>query len=94
MTTVGEMTFGEVLGKLFNYSPSFDDGGRYVLGTDESSHAVAAILHQEQDGALKVISFASLVLQPTERSYCSIKLELLAAIFGLKTYRHFLLCHG
>ena len=68
------------------------DGGRFVLDTDASSHAVAAILHQEQDGVLRVISYASRVLQPTERSYCSTKLELLAAIFGLKAYRHFLLC--
>ena len=68
------------------------DGGRFVLDADASSHAVAAILHQEQDGVLRVVSNASRVLQPTERSYCSTKLELLVAIFGLKTYRHFLLC--
>ena len=68
------------------------NGGRFVLDTDASSHAVAAILHQEQEGVLRVISYASRVLQPTERSYCSTKLELLAAIFGLKSYRHFLLC--
>ena len=70
------------------------EGGKYVLDTDACSHSVAAILHQEQDGVLKVISYASRVLQPSETSYCSTKLELLAAVYGLKVYRHFLLCRS
>ena len=70
------------------------DGGKYILDTDASAHAVSAILQQEQDGVLKVICYASRVLQPSETSYCSTKLELLAVIFGLKQYRHFLLCRN
>jgi hypothetical protein len=68
------------------------DVGQFTLDTDASGHAVSAILQQEQDGVLKVICYASRVLQPSEINYCSTKIELLAVIFGLKQYRHFLLC--
>jgi len=70
------------------------DGGNYILDTYASGQAVSAILQQEQDGVLKVIFYASRVLQPNETSYCSTKLELLAVIFELKQYRHFLLCRN
>jgi hypothetical protein len=68
------------------------DNGAYFLDTDASGHSLSTILYQEQEGIKKVISYASRVLQPAERRYCSTRLELLAVVFGLKQYRHFLLC--
>ena len=67
------------------------DGGAYVLETDASTHSLSAILSQYQNGVLRVIAYASRVLQDSERRYCSTKLELLAVVYGLKQYRHFLL---
>ena len=67
------------------------DEGVYTLDTDASSHSLGAVLNQTENGIMKVISYASRILQPSERSYCSVRLELLGLIFGLKKYRHFLL---
>ena len=60
------------------------DEGVYTLDTDASSHSLGAVLNQTQNGIMKVISYASRILQPSERSYCSVRLELLGLIFGLK----------
>jgi len=61
------------------------------LDTDASGEAVGAVLSQWQDGELKVISYASRALSPAERSYCVTRKELLAVVYGLRQYRHFLL---
>jgi len=67
------------------------DDGRFVLDTDASDFAVGAILHQEQNGELKVIAYASRSLSAPERNYCTTRKELLAVIFGLKKFRQHLL---
>ena len=59
------------------------DEGRYVLDSDASDEALGLVLQQEQDGLLKVIAYASRVLQPAERNYCMTRKELLAVIYGL-----------
>lgn len=66
------------------------DDGEYVLDTDASTHSLSAILSQRQNGVLRVIAYQSRVLQDSERSYCSTKLELLALVYGLKKFRNFL----
>jgi transposase InsO family protein len=67
------------------------DNGLYVLDTDASLVGLGAVLQQEQGDHLKVISYASRTLTPTERNYSTTKRELLAVIYGLKQYRQFLL---
>ena len=62
------------------------DEGRYVLDTDASDDVLGLVLQQEQEGLLKVIAYASRALLPTERSYCTIRKELLAVIYGLKLF--------
>jgi predicted aspartyl protease len=68
------------------------DDGQYTLETDASMHSLSSILYQNQEGVNRVICYASRVLQPAERHYSSVRLELLAVVFGLKQFRHFLLC--
>jgi hypothetical protein len=67
------------------------DDCEYKVETDCSTHAAAAILYQKQHDVWRVISFASRVLNNAEANYCSSRLELLAVIFALKKFRHFLL---
>jgi hypothetical protein len=59
--------------------------------SDASSHSVAAILYQKQNSNWHVIAYASRVLNNAEASYCSSRTELLAVVFALKQFRHFLL---
>ena len=66
------------------------DEGRYVLDSDASNEALGLVMRQEQDGVLKVIPYASRVLQSAEKNYCTTRKELLAAVFGLKHFRQFL----
>ena len=67
------------------------DEGPYVLDSDASDEALGLVRKQEQEGVLKVISYASRALQPAESSYCTTRKELLAVIYGLKHFRQFLL---
>ena len=61
--------------------------GEMVLDTDASQVGLGAVLQQWQDGELKVIGYASRVLQKPEISYCTTRLELTAVVFGLKYFR-------
>ncbi|EFP10573.1 hypothetical protein CRE_23798 [Caenorhabditis remanei] len=64
----------------------------YVLETDASSFAIAAVLLQKNDdGLLNVISFASRKLSKAEAKYPPIEGEALAVLFGLQHYRQYLL---
>ena len=65
--------------------------GEYILDTDACDQALGAVLQQRQGGEIKVIAYASRVLQPAEQSYCTTRKELSAIIFGLKQFRHYLL---
>ncbi|KAL1250536.1 hypothetical protein QQF64_018332 [Cirrhinus molitorella] len=50
----------------------------YILHTDASLHGLGAALYQEQDGKMRVISFASRGLSNCEKRYATHKLEFLA----------------
>ena len=67
------------------------DEGEFILDTDCSDFAAGAVLSQRQDGDVRVIAYASRVLNDAEKSYCTTRKELTAFIFGCKTFRHYLL---
>ena len=62
-----------------------------MVDTDASNVALGAVLQQRQGSDLRVIAYASRVLDPAERNYCTTRKELLGIIFGLRTFRHYLL---
>ncbi|EGT32873.1 hypothetical protein CAEBREN_06262 [Caenorhabditis brenneri] len=64
----------------------------YILETDASTIAIAAVLLQKNnEGLLNVISFASRKLSKAESRYPPIEGEALAVLFGLQHYRQYLL---
>ena len=83
-----------LLKELLTQSPILgypQEEGRIVLDTDASDLGLGAVLSQEQDGREVVLSFASRTLTKAERNYCVTRKELLAVMFGLKKFRHYLL---
>jgi len=65
--------------------------GKFVLDVDASMYGAGAILHQYQNGVLRVISYASRQFNTAERAYCTTRQELAAVVFGLKRFRQYLL---
>ena len=60
-----------------------------VLDVDASTHGVGAILHQYQNGEVRVIGYASRLFNAAERYYCTTRHELAAVVFGLKRFRQY-----
>jgi len=69
--------------------PNQDD--KFVLDCDASQCAIGAVLSQIQDGVEKPVAYASKKLSKSERNYCVTKKELLAVVFFVKYFRHYLL---
>jgi transposase InsO family protein len=68
--------------------PHFDlHASPFILQTDASAGGLGAIL--QQDG--HVIAYASRVLNKAECNYSVIQRECLAAVYGMKQFRHYLL---
>jgi len=65
--------------------------GDFVLDVDASMYGAGAILHQYQEGVLRVIGYASRQFNSAERAYCTTRQELAAVVFGLKRFRQYLL---
>ena len=64
----------------------------FVLDTDASGVGVGVVLSQVQNGQEKVISYFSnsKCLSKPERKYCVTRRELLAIVYAVKTFHHFL----
>jgi predicted aspartyl protease len=67
--------------------------GQFILDTDASDKSIGAELTQIQDGKPKVIGYASMVLTPSQRKYCTTRKELLAVVTFTRHFRHYLLCN-
>jgi len=67
------------------------DEGAFFLDTDASDRGLGAVLSQEQNGQEVVIAYASRTLSRPERNYDVTRRELLAVVYGLKSYRQYLL---
>ena len=85
--------FDEVIGSIASDAllphPRFDLP--FILDTDASDTGLGAVLSQVVDGRERPLAFASRRLQPAERKWAIREKEALGIIWGLETYRHFLL---
>jgi hypothetical protein len=64
-----------------------DFSRRFILQTDASSSAVAAVLLQDFDGFRQPITYASRTLTSPENNFFAYELECLAVFFGLEKFR-------
>lgn len=71
--------------------PRFDVPFR--LYTDASDYGIGAVLSQKQDGAERVIAYASRQLTKTERQQPTTEKEALAMIWSIKQFRQYLFGH-
>ena len=62
----------------------------FILDTDASAYGIGAVLSQVQDGQERVIAYGSRSLTKEERRYCVTRKELLAIVYFLKYFRHYL----
>ena len=65
--------------------------GPFILDTDASGEAIGAVLSQIQEGKEQVLAFGSRCLSAAERNYCVTRKELLAVVYFMCYYKHYLL---
>lgn len=64
--------------------------GHFILDTDESANGIGAVLSQMHNGQERVISYAIKTLNQAEKRYCTTKRELLAVVYFVKHFNHYL----
>ena len=62
----------------------------FILDTDASGYGIGAVLSQVQGGKERVVAYGSRTLTKAERSYCVTRRELLAVVFFIKYFQHYL----
>lgn len=62
----------------------------FILQTDASRNAIAAVLMQKADGILQPVSYASRKLSQAEQKYSIYELEGLAVVFGFEKFNLYL----
>jgi hypothetical protein len=62
----------------------------FILDTDASEYGIGAVLSQIQGGVERVISYGSRSLSKQERRYCVTRKEMLACVFFVKHFHHYL----
>lgn len=67
------------------------NGGKFILDTDDSNEAIGAVLSQRKDGREVVICYRSPVLSNSEKNYCVTRKEMLAVVYFIKQFKHYLL---
>ena len=68
--------------------PNFQE--RFILQTDASATALAAVLLQESSGSRRAVAYASRTLTFQERKYSTYELEALAVLFGTEKFKFYL----
>ena len=68
--------------------PCFSE--EFVVDSDASDYGLGAVISQRQDGDEKAIAYASRVLEDHERQYSTTKKEMLAMVYAIKHFRHYL----
>ena len=63
---------------------------KFVLDTDASAFGIGAVLSQVQNGVERVIAYGSRTLNKAERNYCVTRRELLAIVYFVKEFHHYL----
>ena len=69
--------------------PDFKE--EFYLATDASSTGLGAVLMQKRKSRMRVISYASRVMNDTEKRYSVTERECLALFWGLKKFKHLIL---
>jgi len=64
---------------------------QFILDTDASDSAIAAELVQLHDNKEYIVSYASKVLSPAQKRYCTTRKELLAVVTFTRQFRNYLL---
>jgi hypothetical protein len=67
-----------------------DFSQQFILTTDTSKVAVAAILSQEQDGIERPIAYASRQMNKAEQNYSASEAEMLALTWATRHFRCYL----
>lgn len=67
-----------------------DFSKEFILTTDASDFAIGAVLSQGTIGKDRPIAYASRTLNKTEERYSTIEKELLAIVWAIKEFRHYL----
>ena len=62
----------------------------FILDTDASNQALGAVLSQKIGGTERVLAYASRTLTKSERKYCVTRKELLALVYFVKYFKHYL----
>ena len=69
-----------------------DPNREFILDTDASGHSISGVLGQVgEDGKEHVIAYGSRVLSKAERNYSVTRREMLAVMYFVKHFRHYLL---
>ena len=61
-----------------------------MVDCDASDYGLEAVISQRQNETEKVIAYASQVLEDRERLYSTNKKEMLAMVYAIKHFRHYL----
>jgi transposase InsO family protein/predicted aspartyl protease len=83
----------ETLKRKLSSPPVFampNDQDTFVLDTDACDRSIGAVLTQIQNGVERVIAYGGRCLNRAESNYCITRKELLAVVYFIRHFRHFL----
>ena len=68
-----------------------NDQDKFILDTDASDKAMGAVLSQVQEEVERVVAYGSKTFSRSEKNYCVTRKELLAVVYFVKHFKHYLL---